>query len=290
MPGKSGDSLKIVTTIGELRLLMDQARATGKSIGYVPTMGALHEGHLSLMRRARRDCDVTIASIFVNPLQFAPTEDLASYPRVMQSDTAAARGVGVELLFAPEVAEMYPIEMRSTVNVAELSAPMEGTTRPTHFAGVATVVAKLFNIVGSCRAYFGEKDFQQLAVIRRMVADLSFPVEVIGCPIIRESDGLAMSSRNIHLTPEQRSAAPLLFRALQAGARAASKEPNNGGAIEKEVTDIVRQEPVIRLDYVALVDAQTLLSPTDKTNERRLLIAAWLGDTRLIDNIDIDTH
>jgi pantoate--beta-alanine ligase len=210
--------MRTVTTIAELRAHLDGARAEGRGVGFVPTMGFLHAGHASLMAAARQDTDVVVASIFVNPLQFAPGEDLDAYPRDLAGDTAVAEREGVDLLFVPTVAEMYPDgAVLTTVTVAEVSAPLEGRTRPSHFAGVATVVAKLFAIVGPCAAYFGEKDFQQVAVIRQMVRDLSIPVDVVACPTMREADGLAMSSRNAYLTPEERAAAPVVHATLQAG-------------------------------------------------------------------------
>jgi pantoate--beta-alanine ligase len=189
--------VKTVVTIAELRALLDEARAAGRTVGFVPTMGYLHDGHASLMRAARGETDVVVASVFVNPLQFGAGEDLDAYPRDLDRDTSLAADAGVDLTFVPPVDEMYPRPVLTTVSVAEVSAPLEGERRPTHFAGVATVVAKLFAIVGPCRAYFGAKDFQQVAVVRRMAADLSMPVEVVACPTVRERDGLALSSRNV---------------------------------------------------------------------------------------------
>ena len=212
--------MKTVATIAELRALLDAERAAGRTVGFVPTMGYLHDGHASLMRAARIGTDVVVASIFVNPLQFGAGEDLDAYPRDLDRDTAVASDAGVDLLFVPSVDEMYPRPVLTTVSVAEVSAPLEGAARPTHFAGVATVVAKLFSIVGPCRAYFGAKDFQQVAVVRRMAADLSLPVDVVACPTLRELDGLAMSSRNVYLTPAERAAAPVVYAALaQRGGR-----------------------------------------------------------------------
>ena len=212
--------MKTVATIADLRALLDGERAAGRTVGFVPTMGYLHDGHASLMRAARRDTDVVVASVFVNPLQFGAGEDLDAYPRDLERDTAIAAEAGVDVLFVPSVEEMYPRPVLTTVSVAEVSAPLEGAARPTHFAGVATVVAKLFAIVGPCRAYFGAKDFQQVAVVRRMAADLSLAVEVVACPTLREPDGLAMSSRNIYLTPAERAAAPVVHAALRSGAAA----------------------------------------------------------------------
>jgi len=207
-----------IKTVKRLRETLDTDRRNGLSIGFVPTMGFLHDGHASLMRRATADCDRVVASIFVNPLQFAANEDLEDYPRDLQRDTEVAGNAGVDYLFIPSVEEMYPDwPVKTEVRVPELAAHWDGASRPTHFTGVATVVSKLFNMVGPCNAYFGRKDFQQLVIIRRMVKDLSFPILVTGCPTIREQDGLAMSSRNTYLSAEDRAAAVVLNQALQAG-------------------------------------------------------------------------
>ncbi len=275
---------ELLPTVAETRAALDAARADGATVGFVPTMGYLHDGHGSLMRAAAGD-DVVVASIFVNPLQFAADEDLGSYPRDLDRDRALAGDNGVDLLFVPTVDEMYPNgAVLTSVSVAEVSAAWEGASRPTHFAGVATVVSKLFNIIGPCRAYFGEKDFQQLAVIRRMVADLSMPVEVVGCPIIREPDGLAMSSRNVYLSPEDRAAATVLRRALDAGQEAVADGVTDPAVVSAAMTAIVEEEPRARLDYAVAVDAATLAVPERLGPETRLLIAADLGQTRLIDN------
>ncbi len=276
----------LLTTIAELRTSLDDHRARGATVGFTPTMGYLHDGHGSLMRAARADADVVVASIFVNPLQFAVDEDLGSYPRDLDRDLELAGTNGVDVVFAPDVDEMYPNgPVLTTVSVAELSSRWEGASRPTHFDGVATVVAKLFNIVGPCRAYFGEKDYQQLAVIRRMVADLSAPVEVIGCPIIREPDGLAMSSRNVYLSPEDRAASVVLRRALEAGRGAAAGGATEPAEVVAAMTRVVESEPRAQLDYAAAVDPDTLEVPDRLGAEARLLIAARLGRTRLIDNL-----
>jgi len=273
-----------------VRWALDEVRREGATVGLVPTMGYLHEGHLSLMAVARAETDFVMATIFVNPLQFAPGEDLASYPRDPDGDRAKAEAADVDLLFSPEHDEMYPDEILTTVSVGGISQSMEGATRPTHFAGVATVVAKLFAIAGPCRAYFGEKDFQQLAVVRKMVADLSFPVEVIGCPIVREPDGLALSSRNAYLTRDQREAAPVLQRALKAGAasvRAGERDPSAGCTL---IGEIIAAEPEAELDYVALVDPATLEPPAGdlEPGAYRLLTAARFGIPRLLDNIALE--
>ncbi|HLT70607.1 MAG TPA: pantoate--beta-alanine ligase [Acidimicrobiales bacterium] len=276
-----------VTTIGELRELLAEHRAAGRSVGFVPTMGYLHEGHASLMRAAREHDDVVVVSVFVNPLQFGEGEDLDTYPRDLARDTEVAAAEGVDLLFVPPVEEMYPEPVLTTVSVAKVSEPMEGAARPGHFDGVAPVVAKLFNIVGPCRAYFGAKDFQQLAVVRRMVRDLSFPVEVVGCPTVRELDGLAMSSRNAYLTPEQREAAPVIHRALRAGAAAIAAGERDPQTVRELVAGIIEAEPLAELDYVEVVDADSLATPETLRGNLRLLAAVRFGRARLIDNVGV---
>ena len=276
-----------VTTIGELRDRLAEHRAAGRTVGFVPTMGYLHEGHASLMRAAREHDDVVVVSVFVNPLQFGEGEDLDTYPRDLERDARVAAAEGVDLLFVPPVEEMYPEPVLTTVSVAKVSEPMEGAARPGHFDGVATVVAKLFNIVGPCRAYFGAKDFQQLAVVRRMVRDLSFPVEVVGCPTVREPDGLAMSSRNAYLTPEQREAAPVIYRALRAGAAAIAAGERDPQAVRELVAGIIEAEPLAELDYVEVVDADSLATPETLRGNLRLLAAVRFGRARLIDNVGV---
>ena len=276
-----------VTGIGELRTTLDFERSVGRSIGFVPTMGYLHEGHASLMRRATEETDVVVASIFVNPLQFGAGEDLDAYPRDLARDTALANDNGVDLLFVPDVAEMYPRPLLTTVSVAEVSERLEGATRPTHFAGVATVVAKLFNIVGPCRAYFGEKDFQQIAVVRRMVTDLSLPVHVVDCPTLREPDGLAMSSRNSYLTPDERAAAPVVHRALLVGAAAVQEGERDPAAVRERIAAVIAKEPLGELDYVAVVEADSLAVPDTLSGNLRLLAAVRFGRARLIDNVGV---
>jgi pantoate--beta-alanine ligase len=279
--------MQVTATIAETRAALDAARAEGRTVGLVPTMGYLHRGHVSLMARARAECDVVAASIFVNPLQFGAGEDLGTYPRDLPGDTAAAEAAGVDLLFTPDVSEMYPVPAATSVVVPELAATMEGAARPTHFAGVATVVAKLFNIAGPGRAYFGEKDFQQLAIVRRMAADLSFPVEVVGCPIVREADGLALSSRNVYLTADERSAAPVLHRALQAGVAAIVAGERDPAAVRALVAEIVAAEPLAELDYAEVVDAASLARPDGLRGDVRLLVAARFGRPRLLDNLGV---
>jgi pantoate--beta-alanine ligase len=278
---------EVHTTIDGFRSVLDGVRASGLTVGLVPTMGYLHDGHASLMRRAAADTGVAAATIFVNPLQFAAHEDLADYPRDLERDLELAERSGVAHVLVPSVEEMYPAPVLTTVSVAEITARFEGAARPEHFAGVATVVAKLFSIAGPCWAYFGEKDYQQLAVVRRMAADLSMPVEVIGCPIVREADGLAMSSRNVYLTDAQRAAAPVLHRSmLDAAARAADGE-RDARAVEAVVADAVAAEPEAELDYAALVDAATLEPAEAVGGRQRLLVAARFGSTRLLDNLAV---
>jgi pantoate--beta-alanine ligase len=275
-----------IDTIAALRARLDAERAAGRSVGFVPTMGYLHDGHASLMAAARAATDVVVTSIFVNPLQFAPTEDLAAYPRDLERDTALAESQGVDLLFTPSVDEMYPGgPVLTSVSVAEVSVPLEGRSRPTHFAGVATVVAKLFSIVGPCQAFFGEKDWQQLAVIRRMAQDLSMPVEVVGCPTVRESDGLAMSSRNAYLTPEERAAAPVVHATLLAGRLAIDAGERDPAKVRVLMAELIRAEPLAELDYAEVVDAATLQDVDPLDGELRLLAAVRFGRARLIDNI-----
>ncbi len=281
--------MQVFDSINTFRTDLDAGRAGGASVGFVPTMGYLHAGHITLVQRAAAECDIVVVSIFVNPLQFAANEDLASYPRDLDRDLELVAGAGATHVFAPSVSEMYPTEVLTTVRVAELSDPMEGAARPTHFAGVATVVAKLFSVVGPCRAYFGEKDFQQLAVVRRMAADLSMPVEVVGCPTVREPDGLAMSSRNVYLDGDQRLAALVIHRALQAGAAAIVAGERSGTQVRNLMAGIISAEPTAVLDYVEVADPDTLAPVDDLAagQELRLLAAAQVGRPRLLDNIGV---
>lgn len=279
--------MKQVATIGSLRALLDAERAAGRSVGFVPTMGFLHEGHVSLMRAARAATDLVVTSIFVNPLQFAAHEDLDEYPRDLERDAAMAAEAGVDVLFVPAVGEMYPRPVQTTVSVAGVSEGFEGASRPTHFAGVATVVAKLLSIVGPCSAFFGEKDFQQLAVVRRMVSDLSIPVDIVGCETIREPDGLAMSSRNAYLTDSQRAAAPIVHRALRAGAATVLAGERDPAAIRELLARIVGTEAEATLDYADVLAAHDLTIPDPLDGDLRLLAAVRFGTTRLIDNVGV---
>jgi pantoate--beta-alanine ligase len=279
--------VRTIATVADLRAALDAERAAGGTVGLVPTMGYLHDGHASLMRAARAGTDVVVVSIFVNPLQFGPAEDLEEYPRDLERDTALCAEAGVDVIFAPAVDEMYPRPVLTTVSVAEVSAPLEGAHRPTHFAGVATVVAKLFSIVGPCRAYFGAKDFQQVAVVRRMAADLSMPVEVVACPTRRERDGLAMSSRNVYLGDAERAAAPVVHKALQAGSAAIAAGERSPAAVRELMVQIITAEPLAELDYAEVVDADSFTVPDPLAGNLRLLAAVRFGRARLIDNVGV---
>jgi pantoate--beta-alanine ligase len=273
-----------VERITELRERCDAARRAGGTVGLVPTMGYFHEGHRSLMRGARSNCDVVVTSIFVNPLQFGQNEDLAGYPRDLAADTAGAEAEGVDLLFVPSVAEMYPEPTVTTVHVAGLTEGLCGAARPTHFDGVTTVVAKLFAAVGPCRAYFGRKDFQQLVVVQRMAADLNLPVEVVGCPLVREPDGLAMSSRNAYLSTEERERATGIVAALRAAATAVEDGERDPERVRRLVeTEAGRHG--LDLEYVE-VRRTVDLAPLDTLDgEIVVAVAAPVGKARLIDNV-----
>jgi pantoate--beta-alanine ligase len=279
-------SLTVLDRAEALRKALDAERAGGRAVGLVPTMGALHSGHTSLMARAGAECDVVAVSVFVNPLQFGPGEDLDAYPRDFDADRARVAAAGSSYLFAPAMSEMFPEPPLTTVTVARLSETLEGATRPAHFAGVATTVTKLLSLAGPCRAYFGEKDYQQLAVIRRLVRDLSLPVEVVGCPTVRDPDGLALSSRNRYLTGEERAVAPTLYAALLAGRRAIQDDhERDPDVVRSAMTSTVAKEPRFTLDYAEVVDAVDLTPINPLSGELRLLIAAVLGRARLIDNL-----
>ena len=273
--------------IDDLRAACDAARREGKSVGLVPTMGSFHEGHRSLMRAARDANDFVVVSLFVNPLQFGDHEDLDGYPRDLTGDTNAAAAEGVDVLFAPSLAEMYAEPTRTTVHVEGVTEGLCGAARPTHFDGVTTVVAKLFSIVGPCAAYFGRKDAQQIAVVRRMTADLNLPVDVVDCPIVREPDGVAMSSRNAYLTPDERGAATVLSRALRGAVDAVTAGERDPARIAAFVQEMVRSEPLVELEYVE-ARLNDDLEPVDRLDGRVLLaVAARVGDARLIDNVTI---
>lgn len=278
-----------VHTLLELRTAVTEARQAGQRIALVPTMGNLHAGHIALIKQAVAQADFVVASIFVNPLQFGPNEDLDSYPRTLAADQAQLLEAGCSLLFAPNAQEMYPNGMaeHTTVSVPGVSAGLCGGSRPGHFDGVATVVCKLLNMVQPDMALFGEKDFQQLAVIRKMVADLSIPVDIIGVPIVRDHDGLALSSRNGYLNAQQRASAPVLQQCMQAVKAQIKNGRDDYAALFAEFAQNL-QDAGLRLDYVELRDAQNLQPVTAHSRQLVLLSAAYLGDTRLIDNIIFD--
>ena len=272
--------------IGGLRARLGEARAGGRRVGLVPTMGFLHAGHRSLVERARSENDLVVVSIFVNPLQFNPGEDFDDYPRDLGRDVEVCAEAGADIVFAPEQREMYPEPVATTVRVGSLADVLCGAARAGHFDGVATVVAKLFAIVGDCAAYFGEKDFQQLTIVRRMAKDLSLPVRVVGCPTVREPDGLALSSRNAYLSPDERVQAPVLHRALEAGAALVEAGETDGAAVEAEMAAVVGRAPLARIDYAAAVRPGTLTrGPEPLRGEVRLLVAVRFGKARLIDNL-----
>lgn len=282
--------MRVIVTVAELTTALEAERSAGRQVGLVPTMGALHAGHRSLIERAAAECDTVAVTVFVNPLQFDNRGDLAAYPRTLPADVALATSAGATIVFAPAVTEMYPdhpAPPATTVHVSGLTDRFEGASRPGHFDGVATVVTKLLAMAGRCRAYFGEKDLQQLAVVRRLAADLSLPVDVVGCPTVREPDGLALSSRNARLSQDERRAATALYRALEAGAAAlASAEPDVGAA-RRAMVGVLAAEPLVTLDYAEVVDPATFEVPSEPRGDLRLVVAARVGEIRLIDNLPV---
>ncbi|MGZ4138419.1 MAG: pantoate--beta-alanine ligase [Actinomycetota bacterium] len=280
--------MRLFTTIADTRRALDKEREAGRTVGFVPTMGFLHEGHASLMRRARAENDIVAVSIFVNPLQFGANEDLEAYPRDLDRDLALCEAAGVDLVFHPAVAEMYPEPSPFTVTVGDIGTKLCGRSRPGHFDGVATVVSKLFNIAGPCRAYFGRKDAQQLVIIERLARALNFPVQVVGCDIVREPDGLALSSRNVYLGADERRAALVLKRALDEAATVAEGGETDARRIASSMATRISSEPLARLDYAAVVDPETLEDLSELAGPALLVVAAWVGKARLIDNSLID--
>lgn len=277
--------MRVVETIAECRKELSKLRQFGGRTGFVPTMGALHAGHVSLMEICRPQVEISVASIFVNPTQFAPTEDLSRYPRPLEHDLELCRASGVDLVFVPTVAEMYPPLAQTTVSVSTLTTLWEGQLRPTHFQGVTTVVTKLFNIVQPQVAFFGQKDYQQQAILRRMVQDLDQPVKIRTCSTIRESDGLAMSSRNAYLTSEQRSQATQIYRGLAKSENLWQAGERSPAVLEHAIKTTIAEVPALDIDYVAIVDPETL-KPLDVIDAGAVaLVACRLGTTRLIDNL-----
>ena len=279
-------------TTGNITRVRQIRRLEDKSWGLVPTMGYLHEAHLSLVRRARRECDRVAVSLFVNPAQFNNPQDFDAYPRDEARDLELLRGAGVDLAFTPDAATLYPPGFQSYVEIGPLAEPLEGAARPGHFRGVATVVAKLFLIVEPYRAYFGEKDAQQVAVVQQLVRDLNFPVEIVPCPTLREADGLAMSSRNVRLTPEDRAAAPVLHRALTAARQAFERGERDGELLRHQIRGMIQAEPRARIDYVSVADPSTLEELTTLTPQTGALasLAVFFGDVRLIDNVRLEAE
>ncbi len=277
-------SIEIKSSPDEVRKKVKEWRKQGLSVGLVPTMGYLHEGHQSLIKKSVEQNDKTVVSVFVNPIQFGPNEDLATYPRDLDRDAKLCEDTGADLIFHPEPADMYEDDFCTFVDMDHVTKNLCGKTRPTHFRGVCTVCSKLFHIVGPDRAYFGQKDAQQLAVIRRMVRDLNFDLEIVGCPIIREDDGLAKSSRNTYLSPEERRAATVLNKALSAGKQKVEAGEKNASVIKEIVTKTIEAEPLAKIDYVEAVDFDSI-EPIDTIEGSVLVaVAVYIGKTRLIDN------
>lgn len=289
--GPAPETVAVIESIAELTSALDSVRGSGRTVGLVPTMGALHDGHRALIARASAECDVVVVSVFVNPKQFGDPADLAAYPRMLDADLAVAAPAGAGIVFAPSVEEMYPgaaAGAQTTVSLSGIADRWEGASRPGHFDGVATVVVKLLAMVGRCRAYFGEKDFQQLALVRKVVADLSLPTDVVGCETVRDGNGLALSSRNARLSPDQRDAALVLSRSLQAGAAMIAAGTTSSVAVEEVMAALVAGQPGVVLDYAAVVRAEDL-EPAGTpigAGPVRLIIAATVGPVRLIDNLD----
>ena len=277
--------MRVVTTVADMRRARQETAGPPGRIGLVPTMGALHEGHLSLVRHARAHDDTVVVSIFVNPTQFGPGEDYARYPRDPDRDLALLRDLSTDIVFMPPVEEVYPQGFDTYVLVEKLAQVLEGAQRPGHFRGVATVVAKLFNVVQPHRAYFGQKDAQQLVVIRRLARDLDLPVEVVGLPTVREPDGLAMSSRNAYLSAEERRAAVVLYRSLEAAQELWRSGVRDAALIRRRITDVLAAEPLARVDYVSVADAETLEELETVERPALVSLAVRIGGTRLIDNL-----
>jgi len=279
--------VRLLTTVSDTQRALDKEREAGRTVGFVPTMGFLHEGHGSLMRRARAENDIVAVSIFVNPLQFGASEDLDAYPRDLDSDLSLCESEGADVVFNPSADEMYPEPNPFTITVGEIGTKLCGRTRPGHFDGVATVVAKLFNIAGPCRSYFGRKDAQQLVIIERLAGALNFPVTVVGCEIVREPDGLAMSSRNVYLNPDERRAARVLKRALDEAEASVRKGERDGHRVARQMATRISSEPLAGLDYASVVDTETLEDLIRLDRPALLAVAAWMGKARLIDNTTV---
>jgi pantoate--beta-alanine ligase len=280
--------MMICTTPAEMHTACRDLRASGNTLGLVPTLGALHAGHMSLVAAARADCDHVAASVFVNPTQFGPNEDFASYPRTFEEDRRQLENAGVDILFAPSTAEMYPPGNTTFVDPGEIATRLDGASRPGHFRGVATIVTRLFNIVQPDRGYFGQKDAAQVAVLRHITRDLNLPVHIAVCPIVREPDGLAMSSRNRYLSPPERKNATVLIRALRAAEDLARAGETSAESLRKAILAFFPPNPHLRLDYAEIVDPNTLLPVPDTSHGALIAVAAYIGTTRLIDNLLIE--
>lgn len=275
---------RTISTIAEMQATMRTLRQAGKKVGLVPTMGALHAGHLSLVQAAKRDCDVVVTTIFVNPTQFGPHEDFQKYPRTLENDLDLLASVGGDLVFVPAREEMYPADASTFVDPPQVAAPLEGVCRPGHFRGVATIVLKLFNIIPADVAYFGQKDFQQALVIRRLVADLNLPIEIVVCPIIREPDALAMSSRNRYLSPAERAQALALSQSLRRATELVAAGERDAARIKAEMSESLANAGIERVEYIAIANPDTLAEVSQIATPAVALIAAFVGTTRLIDN------
>ena len=280
--------MKVVKTIKEVREIVSSWRRDGLTVGLVPTMGYLHEGHQSLISKSVSENDRTVVSVFVNPIQFGPNEDLEAYPRDLKRDMEAVEAVGGDLIFNPEPAEMYPSHFTSFIDTTETTELLCGAVRPVHFRGVCTVVGKLFNIVTPDRAYFGQKDAQQLATIRRFVRDLNFGLEIVPCPIVREADGLAKSSRNTYLSPAERKAALILSKSLALGKKAVAEGERDASKVVSIITESLQTEPLARIDYVEVVDFENIQRVETISGETLVAIAVYIGKTRLIDNFIVN--
>src|SRR5947209_3819617 len=277
--------MRTISSAAEMTAVSREVRRSGKRLGFVPTMGALHQGHLSLVRTARSQSDIVVVSIFVNPKQFGPTEDFSRYPRTFEQDSALLQAEKADYIFAPLVEEMYAPGATSWVTVEEISERLDGRSRPGHFRGVTTVVSKLFNIIQPDLAFFGQKDAAQVAIIRKMVSDLNFDVRIVVCPIVREQDGLAMSSRNVYLTPEQRKPAIVLYRSLMRVQTLADQGESDAAKLIAAGKQVIGEQPAARLDYFEIVGNNTLEPVNDIARGALVAVAAYVGSTRLIDNI-----
>jgi len=279
--------MKVIKKSKELQTLIEREKKKGKIIGLVPTMGYLHSGHISLIKRAKKDCGIVVVSIYVNPTQFGPGEDYQRYPRDLERDKKLAKEAGTDILFVPSDEEIYPDSFHTYIQVEELSGRLCGVSRPIHFRGVATIVAKLFNIVKPTKAYFGWKDAQQLIILKKMVKDLNMDVEVVGLPTVREKDGLAISSRNKYLSKQERKIAPILYQALVKAKKMVNSGENNSARVLQQAKDLIKKKKGVKIDYLKAVNLIDLKDAKKIKKNTLIAIAAWIGKTRLIDNVII---